>query len=64
MKPKVLLKNMLIMQRPSEYKKLFNYFKPHELGINLNIGHLNLASNAFGFSKENFIKLIKITSWL
>lgn len=52
-------KNMLIMQRPAEYKKLFNYFKPHELGINLNIGHLNLASNAFGFSKKNFIKLLK-----
>lgn len=52
-------KNMLIMQRPSEYKKLFNYFKPHELGINLNIGHLNLASKAFGFSRQNFVKLLK-----
>lgn len=52
-------KNMLIMQRPAEYKKLFNYFKPGELGINLNFGHLNLASKAFRFSRDNFVKLLK-----
>ena len=50
---------MLIMQKPAEYKKLFNYFKPYELGINLNFGHLNLASRAFGFSRNNFVKLLK-----
>ncbi len=52
-------KNMLIMQRPAEYKKLFNYFKPNELGINVNFGHLNLASKAFRFSRNNFVKLLK-----
>ena len=34
-------------------------FKPNELGINLNIGHLNLASKAFKFSKNNFVNIIK-----
>ena len=47
------------MQKPEEYKKLLKYFKPKELGINLNIGHLNLASKAFKFSKSKFINIIK-----
>ena len=49
----------LLMQRPKEYKRLFKYFKPKELGINLNIGHLNLASNAFNFSKTKFVNNLK-----
>lgn len=44
------------MQKPNEYKELFKYFKPNDLGINLNIGHLNLASRAFKFSKFEFVK--------
>ena len=47
------------MQTPKEYKKLFRYFKPRDIGINLNIGHLNLASKGFKFSKSSFINLIK-----
>tara|TARA_Y100001970_G_scaffold289178_1_gene418678 strand:+ start:224 stop:1087 length:864 start_codon:yes stop_codon:yes gene_type:complete len=49
----------LLMQRPEEYKRLFKYFKPKELGINLNIGHLNLASKAFNFSKIKFVNNLK-----
>ena len=52
-------KNLLLMQKPNEYKKLFKYFKPNDLGINLNIGHLNLASRAFKFSKFEFVKKLK-----
>jgi len=52
-------KNLLLMQTPKEYKKLFRYFKPRDIGINLNIGHLNLASKGFKFSKSSFINLIK-----
>ena len=52
-------KDVLLMQKPEEYKKLLKYFKPKELGINLNIGHLNLASKAFKFSKSKFINIIK-----
>ena len=40
------------MQRPEEYKRFFNYFSPQEIGVNLNIGHLNLAAKAFQFNKR------------
>lgn len=52
-------KDLLVMQRPKEFIQLFKYFKPADLGINLNIGHLNLASKAFRFSKTNFVKLLR-----
>ncbi len=52
-------RNFLMMQEPEEYNKLFGYFKPGEIGINLNIGHLNLAAKAFKFSKFKFVELIK-----
>ena len=51
-------KDHLLMQRPNEYKKLFEIFKNNEIGINLNIGHLNLASKAFNFDKKKFINKI------
>jgi len=50
---------LLLMQKPEEYQKLFKYFKPNELGINLNIGHLNLAAKVFNFSKVEFVKKLK-----
>ena len=52
-------KNLLLMQKPSEFKELFKFFKPDDLGINLNIGHLNLASKAFKFSKYKFVQKLK-----
>ena len=52
-------KDLLLMQKPAEYKELFKYFKPNDLGINLNIGHLNLASKAFNFSKFKFVEKLK-----
>ena len=47
--------NFGLMQKPEEYRKLFEYFTPKDLGINLNVGHLNLASKAFEFSKVKFV---------
>ena len=52
-------RNLLLMQKPEEYQELFKYFLPNDLGINLNIGHLNLASKAFNFSKLGFVKELK-----
>ena len=52
-------KNFGLMQKPNEYKKLFKYFTPKNLGINLNVGHLNLASRAFKFSKVKFVEDIE-----
>jgi sugar phosphate isomerase/epimerase len=51
-------KGHLLMQQPGEYKNFFKLFSPDEIGINLNLGHLNLASKAFGFSKDEFVNLI------
>jgi sugar phosphate isomerase/epimerase len=48
----------LLMQRPEEYQDLFEYFSPGDLGINLNVGHLNLAATVFGFSRKEFVDLI------
>jgi len=52
-------KKFLLMQEPREYNELFKHFKPSELGVNLNIGHLNLSSKAFKFCKYNFVEKIK-----
>ena len=46
------------MQYPSEYRSFMKKYNKNEIGINLNIGHLNLASKAFSFSKYEFVDLI------
>jgi sugar phosphate isomerase/epimerase len=51
-------KNHLLMQRPEEYKKLIKYFEPEDIGINLNIGHLRLAMEVFGFTWQEFTDVI------
>jgi sugar phosphate isomerase/epimerase len=48
----------LLLQRPAEYQRLFTRFSPGDLGINLNLGHLNLASAAFGFAREAFVDTV------
>lgn len=48
----------LLMQKPIEYKKFMKIFKSKDIGINLNIGHLNLASKKFNFDKIKFINEI------
>lgn len=48
----------LLMQRPEEFEQLFKYFKPEDLGINLNIGHIKLAMNYFKFPLNSFLDLI------
>ena len=52
-------KKHLLMQRPVEFRKFYKIFNKKDIGINLNIGHLNLAANAFKFNKTRFIKNIK-----
>jgi sugar phosphate isomerase/epimerase len=51
-------KDHLIMQQPKEYERFFKLFTSAEIGINLNIGHLILAANAFDFSYPTFVDLI------
>lgn len=52
-------KDNLLMQKSSEYRNLFNEVDSNLLGINLNFGHLNLASKAFNFSRFGFIDNLK-----
>ncbi len=52
-------KNHLLMQTPAEYEEFMSTYSYSDIGINLNIGHLNLSSKAFNFSRLEFAKLIK-----
>jgi len=51
-------KNHLLMQRPEEYTEFMSKYSSSDIGINLNVGHLNLAANAFQFKREDFVDLI------
>lgn len=51
-------KDHLLMQRPEEFKQFIKYFAPKDIGINLNIGHLSLSMEVFGFSWHEFIDII------
>ena len=55
----VTKKEHLLMQRPDEYVRFFQYFSPDDIGITLNIGHLHLASRAFGFDKKMFVEIVQ-----
>ena len=46
------------MQKPKEYEEFMANYSASNIGINLNIGHLNLAANAFRFNREDFVDLI------
>jgi sugar phosphate isomerase/epimerase len=52
-------KDHLLMQKPDEYEKFMKKYSDSDIGFNLNIGHLNLASNAFGFRRSDFVNLIQ-----
>jgi sugar phosphate isomerase/epimerase len=51
-------KEHLLMQDPNEYERLFRYFSSTDVSVNLNLGHLRLASNAVGFKIADFVDLI------
>jgi sugar phosphate isomerase/epimerase len=52
-------KDKLLLQKPSEFRKISELLKHSHFGINLNLAHLNLASKAFKFEKIKFINQIK-----
>jgi sugar phosphate isomerase/epimerase len=52
-------KDHLLMQRPDEYEEFMTKYSSSDIGINLNIGHLNLAAGAFQFEREDFVDIIK-----
>jgi len=55
----IFQKDNLLMQTSNEFEKLFNAVDSKYLGLNINLGHLNLASKAFNFSRSDFIDIIK-----
>ena len=52
-------KDHLLMQQPFEYEEFMANYSASNIGINLNIGHLNLAENAFDFNRQDFVDLIQ-----
>ena len=52
-------KNHLLMQRPDEYEEFISKYNPTDICMNLNIGHLNLAAEAFKFERQDFVDLIE-----
>jgi sugar phosphate isomerase/epimerase len=52
-------KDHLLMQKPKEYEEFMAIYPASNIGINLNIGHLNLAANAFHFDRFKFVDLIQ-----
>jgi len=50
---------LAFMYQPFEYERLFKIFKNNDLGISLNLGHLNLASKEFNFPVTEFINVVK-----
>ena len=51
-------KDHLMMQQPKEYERFLKLFTSDAIGINLNIGHLILAANAFEFSYQTFVDIV------
>ena len=52
-------KDHLIMQCPEEYEEFMAKYSSVDISINLNVGHLNLAANAFDFNRHDFVDLIQ-----
>ena len=52
-------KDHLLMQNPKEYEEFIDRYNPVDIGINLNIGHLNLSANAFDFDRIAFVDLVQ-----
>ena len=55
----VVHKKHLHMQEPEEYSEFVSKYNKEDIGISLNIGHLNLASKVFKFDRDEFVELIK-----
>jgi sugar phosphate isomerase/epimerase len=49
----------LLMQKPQEYEEFIDRYNFVDIGVNLNIGHLNLAANAFDFDRFAFVDLVQ-----
>jgi len=55
----VVRKDMVLFARPEEFKRFYDEIKSEPIGINLNLGHLNLAAKAWGFDKKEAAEKIQ-----
>ena len=46
----------LLLQRPEEFRQFLSTFPTRTVGLNVNLGHLNLASRVFKFDRLSFIE--------
>ncbi len=52
-------KDLVLFARPDEFKRFCSEIKSEQIGINLNMGHLNLAAKAWDFDKKAAVTKIK-----
>ena len=48
----------LLLQQPDEFNPFINTFAQNDVGLNINLGHLNLASQTYGFDRFEFINQV------
>lgn len=51
--------NFMIFSRPADFKLFLEWEIDEKIGININLAHLNLASNVYGFNKTEAIGILK-----
>lgn len=52
-------KFFMLFSKPKDFSIFFKEIQNINIGINLNLGHLNLAANAWGFDKYKLVEMIK-----
>ena len=52
-------KDLVLLARPQELEKFLSTVQSKKIGLNLNLGHLNLAANAWGFDRQEFVDQAK-----
>ena len=52
-------KNTVLFSKPDEFIYFMNSIQNPQIGINLNLGHLNLASRVWGFDKTQVLEIVK-----
>ncbi len=52
-------KDLVLLARPQELDKFLKTVISEKIGLNLNLGHLNLAATAWGFDRKEFVEKAK-----
>lgn len=55
----VAKKELVFFSGPKEFEKFLAEVKHPQIGFNLNLGHLNLAANAWGFDRVKAVETLK-----